>query len=161
MSERREPEWPDAERLRVYGDLCFLAMRSAHHRRMSVAILRDAFEPPILLGQFKLFRFDGVPRGALTWAWLSRNAEARYLAGEGLHFADWRSGDRLWIIDLIAPYRGLTAGIGRWVMTRGNMPGPRFLFRRVSDGKRTRRVVEVDLDRDGAISRVSHPETAA
>lgn len=158
MSELRRPEFPSEETLRVYGDLAFLAMRSAHHRRMSVAILRDALEPPILLGQYKIFRFDGVPRGALTWAWLSEEAEARYLAGEGFRLVDWRSGDRLWIIDLIAPYRGLTTGVVRWVTTPGNMPGSRFSYRRVTAGRRTRRVVHIDLDRTGDISTVEVAE---
>lgn len=68
MKEAREPEFPTEDRLRIYGDLAFLAMRSAHHRKMSVSILRDALEPPILLGQYKIYRFDEFPRGALTWA---------------------------------------------------------------------------------------------
>ena len=146
MSEERQPEFPDAERLRVYGDLTFLAMRSHHHRAMTVSILRDALEPPILLGQYKLFRFDGVPRAALTWAWLSEEVEAKYLAGEGFRLGDWRSGDRLWIIDMMAPYAGLTKGVVRWVMTRGNMPQTRFAYRRESEARDMARVVRIDLD---------------
>lgn len=157
MSEtRRDPEYPTAERLRVYGDFAFIAFRAAHHRQMPVAVLRAALEPPILLGQYKIFRFDGVPRGALTWAWLSEDAEQRYLAGEGFGLRDWRSGDRLWIIDFMAPYRGLTAGMVRWVMRPGNMPEKQFRFRRVIDGTATRRVVHIDLDRhdSGSVAKV-------
>ncbi|MBT8458636.1 MAG: toxin-activating lysine-acyltransferase [Boseongicola sp.] len=154
MKESREPEFPTEERLRVYGDLAFLAMRSAHHRKMSVSILQAALEPPILLGQYKIFRFDGIPRGALTWAWLSQDAEERYLEGEGFTFADWKSGDRLWIIDLMAPYKGLTAGIVRWVMKEGNMPEPRFSFRRVDGDRDTRKVVNIDITRRGNMAQV-------
>lgn len=156
MSATRDSEFPDPERLRIYGDLAFLAMRSTHHRAMPVSVLRAALEPPILLGQYKIFRFDGVPRGALTWAWLSDEAEARYLDGEGFRFEDWRSGETLWIIDFLAPYRGLAAGMVRWVMRDGSMPQRQFRFRRVTGGRHTRRVVHIDLDRhdNGSVAKV-------
>lgn len=157
----REPEYPSADRLRVYGDFMFLTMRARHFAPMPVAAMRAAVEPAILLGHYKLFRFDGVPRGALTWAWLDEEAEARHLAGEALRFRDWRSGDRLWIIDFLAPYRGLTAGMVRWVMTRGNMPESEFRYRRTSDGQDTRRVVHIDLDRHASGSKAAVTQGAA
>ncbi len=35
--------------------------------------------------------------------------ERKYVSGALLNPEDWRSGGRLWLIDIIAPYRGLTA----------------------------------------------------
>ena len=145
MNQVRDPEYPTEERLRIYGDFSFLAMRNPLHRKMPGSILRDALEPPILLGQYKIFRFDGVPRGALTWAWLSEDSEKKYLNGHGFHLADWRSGDRLWLIDFIAPYPGLARGIAKWMRRPGNMPEPVFAYRRVNEQMSTRRVVRVDL----------------
>lgn len=156
MSEVRDPEFPSAERLRIYGDLAFLAMRSAHHRRMPVSVLRDALEPPILLGQYKIFRFDGVPRAALTWAWLSEEAEGRHLAGQGFSLADWRSGDRLWLIDVIVPYPGLAKGVGRWLRKPGNLPEMQFAYRRLRGDNRTRKVVRVNLAGGDRIAEVSN-----
>ena len=69
-------EMPDAARLRIYGDVLFLAMRSPRHVEMPLGILRESMEPPIELGQFRIFRFDEVPRGIFTWARLSREAES-------------------------------------------------------------------------------------
>lgn len=148
------PEFPSAEKLRLYGDFAFLAMRSAHHRQMSVANMHMAFEPPIELGQFKLFRFDGIPRGLLTWAWLGPEAERRLVSGGTLSPDDWRSGDHLWLIDVIAPYKGLIRGISRWVMEKGNLTDKDYYFRRVEAGNRTRRILHVDVRRKTGKARI-------
>lgn len=141
------PDFPSEDRLRVYGDMMFLALRSPHHQRMRVAILREAIEPPVLLGQYQIFRFDGIPRGMFTWARLTEDAERRFVRGGSLTPEDWSAGDRTWIIDLIAPYAGLTAAMVRWIMTPGHFCDSRFTFRRMRDGHPTGRIVRIDLDR--------------
>lgn len=140
-------ESPSPDRARAYGDMMFLAFRSPRHSRMSVGQLRTYLEPPLLLGQFRLFRFDGVARGMYTWAWLDKDAERKLVLGKPLETQDWNSGGRLWIIDLIAPYKGLTASMVRWIMKDGNFTRDEFLFRRISDANRTRRIVHVDFRR--------------
>lgn len=139
-------EYPAEATLRAMGDATFLAMRSEHHRAMRVANLRAALEPPLVLGQYRLFRFDGVPRAMITWAWLTPAAELSYVAGGDLGPDDWAGGRSLWLIDLIAPYPRLAAGITRWVMTPGNFTDRGFTFRRVKEGARTRRVVRINLE---------------
>ena len=139
------PDFPSQDQLRIYGDFTFLAFRSPHHRTMSVANLHEAFQTPILLGQYRIFRFEDIPRGLFTWAWFSADAEQKYVSGQSLDPQDWRSGDRLWIIDLIAPYRGLTASMVRWIMVPGNFSERRFFFRRVKNGHDTRRIVGIDF----------------
>lgn len=140
-------ETPSAEKLRVYGDMLFLAFRSDRHMHMPVSVLRRYLEPAIETGQFRIFRFDGVPRGMFTWAYLNAEAEEKLITGQPLDPEDWQSGDHLWIIDLIAPYRGLMASIGRWMMQRGNVTEREFRFRRVTGENDTRRIVHVDFDR--------------
>lgn len=140
-------EAPTPDRLRAYGDMMFLAFRSPRHARMPVAQLRTYLEPPLLLGQFRLFRFDGVARGLYTWGWLGRDAERRLLTGEDLRPEDWNSGDRLWIIDIMAPYKGMTASMVRWIMQDGHFTEDDFYFRRVGDDNRTRRIVHIDFRR--------------
>lgn len=141
-------EMPSEDKLRVYGDLMFLAFRSDRHRLMSVQTLRSYLEPPIELGQFRVFRFDGVPRAMYTWARLDHEAERKLINGDPLQADDWCSGDRLWIVDLIAPYKGLTHSIGRWIMEKGNFSETEFLFRRVSGLNDTRRIVHVNFEAD-------------
>jgi hemolysin-activating ACP:hemolysin acyltransferase len=45
-----------------------------------------------------------VPRAFVSWAYLSEEAETRFLRGDRLTTQDWMSGDRLWLMDLVAPY---------------------------------------------------------
>ncbi|UOA26413.1 toxin-activating lysine-acyltransferase [Pseudosulfitobacter sp. DSM 107133] len=149
-----ESEAPTEARLRAYGDFLFLAFRSDWHQRMTMANLRSAFEAPIALDQYRIFRFDGVPRGLITWARMSAEAERKYVAGELLDPEDWQSGDRLWLIDMIAPYKGLAASITRWVMVPGQFTDATFSFRRVSADHATRRIVTIDLTRPDDKARV-------
>lgn len=138
-------ECPDTEQLRAYGDVLFLAFRSARHSQMAVGQLRHYFEPALRLGQFRIFRFDGVARGMFTWGWLSEDAERRLILGETLQPEDWNSGKRLWIIDIIAPYQGLTHSMVRWIMQPGHFTDGRFFFRRIDGSNQTRRIVCVDM----------------
>lgn len=140
-------EVPNAEKLRVYGDMIFLAFRSERHRQMSTATLRSYLEPPIELGQFRVFRFDDVPRGLYTWAWLGDKAQRQLIRGKPLQPEDWRSGDNLWIVDMIAPYRGMTSSMVKFIMTPGNFTDHEFYFRRVEARNRTRRIVNISFRR--------------
>ena len=147
-------ESPTEDALRNLGDLMFLAARSDRHRRMSVAQLQAVLEPPVALDQCRIFRFDGVPRGAMTWARMSRDAEQRLVGGHAIRDGDWQSGDRLWIVDLIAPYKGMTASILRWVMQPGNFAQTDFYFRRISGDRDTRRIVHIDFNRPEGLSKI-------
>ena len=140
-------ETPTPDRLRVYGDLLFLAFRSERHARMPTATLRAYLEAPIELGQYRVFRFDDVPRGMYTWGWLSAEAERRLILGEPLEPEDWRSGEALWIIDMIAPYRGMAKSMVRFIMTPGNFTDHEFWFRRAQDVNTTRRIVNINFRR--------------
>lgn len=141
-------EAPTPEKLRVYGDMMFLAFRSSRHRAMPLGVLRTYLETPVELGQFRIFRFDDVPRAMYTWAFLDRAAERKLVEGTPLDPDDWSSGGRMWIIDLVAPYRGLMGNIGRWIMRPGNLTNDEFLFRRVEGANDTRRVVHVSFHAD-------------
>ncbi|WP_412509619.1 toxin-activating lysine-acyltransferase [Roseovarius sp. SYSU LYC5161] len=140
-------EVPGPERLRIYGDMAFLAFRSPRHARMPVSQLRAYLEPPLLLGQFRVFRFDGIARGLYTWGWLGQEAERRLVTGGQLTPEDWTSGDRLWIVDIMAPYKGMTRSMVRWIMEKGHFTDTDFFFRRVGDDDRTRRIVHIDFRR--------------
>ncbi|MBK1634425.1 toxin-activating lysine-acyltransferase [Rhodovulum adriaticum] len=146
-------EQPSPNLLRAYGDMLFLTFRSSRHAALPVAGLRTFLEPPLTLGQFRIFRFDDVPRGMITWAWMTPEAERRLITGEVLRPEDWHGGDRLWIVEMVAPYRGLAASMVRWLMVPGHFTDRSFLFRRVGDDNRTRRIVHIDFQAD-RLSRV-------
>lgn len=67
------------------------------------------------------------------------------IRGEALSPQDWRSGDNLWIVDVIAPYHGIAAGIGKFSMTPGNFTDHSFYFRRLANENQTRRIENVSF----------------
>ena len=82
-------------------------MSSSGHRHLFVTDFEWLLVPPILAKQFRLYRRDGVPIGFVSWARLTEEAEARLINGAvKLAPKEWTEGDRLWIIDVIAPFGG-------------------------------------------------------
>jgi cytolysin-activating lysine-acyltransferase len=138
-------EAPTPDFLRVLGDFAFLALRSRRHRPMTLDTFGTYLQPALLSGQFRVFRFDDVPRAAFTWAHLSPEGEQRLITGAPLTPEDWVAGNRLWVMDFFAPYPGLTQQIVRWIMVRGNLTDDGFFFRRMGKGNDTRRVVQIDF----------------
>jgi cytolysin-activating lysine-acyltransferase len=64
--------------------------------------------PPLLAGQFRVWRRGATPVAYAAWALLDQATEARLLAGETrIAPAEWQRGDRPWLIYLLAPYGGL------------------------------------------------------
>ncbi|MDE1147151.1 MAG: toxin-activating lysine-acyltransferase [Azospirillaceae bacterium] len=87
----------------MFGELVWLLTQSPLHRQLKVADLEWLVMPPLLAEQYRIFRDGTKPVGVVTWAYLSEEAEGRLLSGQRPQVADWKSGDRCWIIDLVAP----------------------------------------------------------
>jgi hypothetical protein len=47
---------------------------------------------------------EQMPLGVAIWAKLSEAAEAKLEKGERLTMEEWRSGDRVWLVELISPF---------------------------------------------------------
>lgn len=107
----------------MLGELTWLLTQSPTHRHFALADLEWMIMPPLILEQYRVFRGDKdapfdpnqtpeqakagpqTPLGYATWALLSEEAEAKLLSGQTrLRPDEWRSGDRLWLIDLVAPF---------------------------------------------------------
>lgn len=108
------------------GQVVWLLSQSAIHREIKVKDLEWAFMPPILYEQFRIFRFgplpglddpaklapagmskqafEQLPLGVAIWAKLSADAEAKLERAEHLKPEEWRSGDRVWLVELISPF---------------------------------------------------------
>lgn len=95
------------EKMTIVGCIAWLMMNTPTHKHIFVSDLEWSAIPPVALGQFHLWRRQGVPVGYATWAYLDAEAEARMKAGS-LRLApkDWNSGDRLWLIDFVVPFGG-------------------------------------------------------
>ncbi|MCC6889183.1 MAG: toxin-activating lysine-acyltransferase [Hyphomicrobiales bacterium] len=67
-----------------------------------------AGEMPLLLQQLRLFYENSKPIGVAFWATVSAEVEERLAAGTSrLRPQDWKSGERLWVVEVIAPFRGV------------------------------------------------------
>lgn len=91
----------------VLGEVVWLLSQSATHRHFTVGDLEWLVMPPILLEQFRIFRGESTPVGLALWADLSEQAEGRLnqaaMTGQAARLRpdEWKSGDRLWLVDLI------------------------------------------------------------
>ncbi|MCV6584281.1 MAG: toxin-activating lysine-acyltransferase [Marinibacterium sp.] len=108
--DRAGGNFPNEKQLMAYGELSFLFLRSSTHKNVTATGLLKSIAPATDTGQFAILRQGKFPRACCTWAFFSEEAEARYLAGEPVTVDDWTSGDRAWIMDIVAPYGKGTGG---------------------------------------------------
>lgn len=94
------------------GEVVWLFMQSPGHRHLFLADLEWLVMPAMMLGQFRTFRSGEQIAGLALWATVSEEVEKRLTAGVvSLAPADWKSGDRLWLVELVAPFGGADAMI--------------------------------------------------
>ncbi len=110
------------------GQIVWLLSQSPVHRELRIRELEWSIMPAVVHEQFRIFRFgptpgldsvdpksfgsagvtkeslEQLPLGVAIWAKMSAEAEAKLEKGERLAPEDWRSGDRVWLVELIAPF---------------------------------------------------------
>lgn len=113
------------------GQVVWLLGQSPVHKELRIKDLEWTFMPAIVHEQFRIFRFgplpgggqldlsgmpnpgagavtregiEKMPLGVALWAKLSAAAEAKLEKGERLTLAEWKSGDRVWLVELITPF---------------------------------------------------------
>jgi cytolysin-activating lysine-acyltransferase len=92
---------PDA----ILGHVVWLMMNMPQYRHVFLSDLEWMVLPPITLGQYRLFRAENRIVAFAAWAFLSEAVEARLqTANPRLAPSEWKSGDRLWLVDLHAPF---------------------------------------------------------
>ena len=100
---QRQPSGASA----MLGEAVWLMSHSAAHKHLFIADLEWLVLPPIMVKQFRILKAGDRPFAFASWALLNEEAEKRLLAGQPrLRPGDWRSGDRLWLIDVVAPFGG-------------------------------------------------------
>lgn len=88
----------------VLGQAVWLFTQSPAHRHLFLADLEWRLLPPIALMQFRLFQAKGIPYGFVSWALVDEETEKRLERPDlRLRPQDWKSGNRAWIVDAIAP----------------------------------------------------------
>lgn len=90
----------------VLGSAVWLWMQSSTHKDIPLSDLPVILLPAIKHGQFILALEKGKPVFFLSWAEMGEAAEACYLDAppELMPLEDWKSGDRVWFLDWIAPF---------------------------------------------------------
>lgn len=138
------------------GQIVWILSQSPIHKQLRIADLEWSVMPAVLNEQFRIFRFgplpgledvtpeqlmpgvtraglEAMPLGVALWGRLSPEAEAKVEAGERLSADDWRSGDRLWLLELVAPFatpENRLAEIMLADLTAGPFAGERFSLHR-------------------------------
>ena len=103
----------------MLGEVTWLLTQSPLHKSMFLSDLEWFAMTPIILQQFRVFYQDpqkgpdGKPQGnarpigVLFWAYVNEDVEERLSQGVGkLRPQDWKSGDKLWVVEVVAPFGG-------------------------------------------------------
>jgi len=140
---------PSESELLSIGKLQFLASFCPLHQKMPAHALARIFYPALNNGCVRFFENEnGHTAAALIWARLSSDVSDRLLRTGTLPTqSEWTSGDKLWFLDLLAPF-----GHGRIVARTiaRSPPEEPFWFARIDQSGALRKVVRGDvLGRDG------------
>lgn len=91
--------------LSMLGEIAWLMAQSPLHRSWPLESLMQWVAPALALKQCRTYHRDQRPVAYVSWARLSRETEEAYVLNpRGLQPANWNNGQRLWVIDLIAPF---------------------------------------------------------
>ncbi len=95
----------------AFGAAVWLWMQMPRHRQLTIKNLEKRLLEPIRQGQYVLVctgpnHRQRDPVALLLYACLNARAESRHVKDPTapLEPADWRSGDRLWLIDWVSPF---------------------------------------------------------
>jgi cytolysin-activating lysine-acyltransferase len=95
------------EKIPLLGGVCWLMLQQSGLRHTLLSELDWRVMPPLVLEQAKLYMREGAPVAYVSWARLSQAVAQRYSeAPHQLMASDWRSGEQVWLIDLVAPFGG-------------------------------------------------------
>ena len=106
-----EPSQPSAAPPTVshmLGEMTWLLTQSPLHRVLAIGDLEWLVMPALLSEQFYVFRDGSKPVGLALWAKCTPEGVKKLERGmiepeNRLTLDEWTKGDRIWLVDLIAP----------------------------------------------------------
>ena len=126
----------------VLGEMVWLYSMSELHRTWPIGSIHQWLLPALINKQYRIYHKGKKPVGFITWARMSAEVETAYVRNtRSLQPKDWNSGDRLWGLDLVAPF-----GDGKRIIKdlRHNVfPNDVGRFLRVRKGDDTLRIMYV------------------
>ena len=138
----------------VLGEMTWLLTQSPLHRGFSIGDLEWLVMPALIHQQFYIFRDGDKPVGLALWAKCGPDAEKKLQGGmvepeNRLALEEWISGDRIWLVDLIAPFAN-SENRHREIMfadlISGPLKGKAFSFHQTDSQTGERSVRTVDAD---------------
>ena len=101
------PEGHAKKMSEVLGEIVWLMSQSPLHKQFFISDLEWFVMTPTLLQQFRLFYATDRPIGVVLWAFVNDEVAERLAGGTTkLRPQDWKSGDQLWVVEVIAPFGG-------------------------------------------------------
>ena len=151
MAKQFPKGWVDLppEKYADFGAMLYLSSLTPVHRDRMLTQAVYTFETPLRLGQYHIFRQNGFPRGFVTFAGLSNQAERRFaIKRQALKPEDYASGTSFWLIDLVAPFGQVRQMVEQ---LKQSIPHPRVRVNRLDSDLGTNRIVEWSRDDDGEV----------
>tara|TARA_A100001015_G_C14928880_1_gene687631 strand:+ start:355 stop:885 length:531 start_codon:yes stop_codon:yes gene_type:complete len=94
-----------SQRHSLFGEVMSLLISSDLHCKYHISDFGMVFIPALNWNQFRIYKIKKEPIALITWAFMSKEVEKKYLSGDySLRPKDWHSGDRAWVIDFLAPF---------------------------------------------------------
>jgi cytolysin-activating lysine-acyltransferase len=91
--------------IEAIGKIVWLMGQSKVHQAHDISDLHRVVLPPVALQQYRIWEADDYPVGYMSYALFNEEAETAFI--HNLRFMepeDWRSGEKLWLVDFIAPF---------------------------------------------------------
>ncbi len=89
----------------MLGEIVWLMTQSPAHKQLFISDLEWFCLPAILLEQFRIFYGPQSPAAVALWAAVSDETQERLTSGGyKLRPDEWRNGENLWLIELVAPF---------------------------------------------------------
>jgi cytolysin-activating lysine-acyltransferase len=104
----REPDaLPPKTVSQVLGEITWLMTQSPRHKAIPLGDFEWLLMPAILLRQFRIFYKGEQPVGVALWALVNDLVAKRIDANDTrLTATEWKSGDNMRVIDIVAPFGG-------------------------------------------------------
>lgn len=89
-----------------YGKMCWLWASSPLHQQWNAVHQARTILPAIETEQYFILEDDGLPVAYCSWVFLSQEAEVQYILDcSSVPLEDWQSGNRMWFVDWVAPFK--------------------------------------------------------
>ena len=95
------------KKLPMLGPALWLFARDERKKYTFLADQDWLVMPPLILDQCKLYMKDEIPWAFCTWAFVSDQVNERLESAlPRIAPHEWKSGEHLWLVDLVAPFGG-------------------------------------------------------